>query len=57
MNLADSERRLIQILRAAYCAELRVAVEHGVLVRVEVVQKVMLDRPVAGQVETRRNCL
>lgn len=50
MDLNDRERRLIELLRSLYCADLHVIVEKGVLVRAErLTEKVLLDQPVSGQ--------
>jgi len=50
LELTDQERRLIELLRRLYCADVHLHVERGVLaVRSRVEQSVHLDRPLAGQ--------
>lgn len=50
MELTAPERRLIELLRRLYCADVHIHVERGILsVRGRVEQSVHLDRPLAGQ--------
>lgn len=50
LELTDQERRLIELLRRLYCADVHIHVERGILsARGKVEQSVLLDKPPAGQ--------